>query len=237
MKAIILAAGRGSRMKSMTDDNPKCMVKLHGEPLIEHQLRSLRQAGITEVAVVTGYLSNMLQGYGDHKFHNPRWADTNMVSSLATASEWLNAEPCIVSYSDICYDASAVTSLMDSDADLAITYDPDWERQWTARFGDPLLDAETFKLGAGGELTEIGGKPDTISEIEGQYMGLLRFTPPAWTDLESMRHALSDARRDALDMTSALQNIIDRRNIRVMPIAYRGAWGEIDSSEDISVFE
>lgn len=237
MKAIILAAGRGSRMKSMTDANPKCLVKLHGEPLIAHQLRSLRQAGIKEVSVVTGYLSEMLQGYGDHEFHNARWAETNMVSSLATASEWLNAGPCIVSYSDIFYEPSAVTSLMDADVDLAITYDPDWERQWTDRFGDPLLDAETFRLGADGELIEIGGKPSTISEIEGQYMGLLRFTPSAWTDFDAMRQTLPAPRRDKLDMTSALQNIIDLGNLRVTPIAYRGVWGEIDSAEDISVFQ
>ena len=237
MKAIILAAGRGSRMKSMTDANPKCLVKLHGEPLIAHQLRSLRQAGITEVSVVTGYLSEMLQGYGDHEFHNARWADTNMVSSLATASEWLKAEPCIVSYSDIFYESRAVTSLMESDADLAITYDPDWERQWTDRFGDPLLDAETFRLGANGTLVEIGRKPKTVAEVEGQYMGLLRFTPEAWEEFDAMRQVLPAAHRDVLDMTSALQNTLERGRVPVTAIPYQGAWGEIDSAEDLNVYQ
>lgn len=237
MKAIILAAGRGSRMQSMTEANPKCLVELHGEPLLHHQLRSLREAGIEEVAIVTGYRSDMLQGYGDHQFHNPRWAETNMVSSLATASEWLRAGPCIVSYSDIFYESGAVRLLMESDSPLAIVYDPDWERLWRDRFGDPLLDAETFRLGEGDALTEIGGKPETVDEIEGQYMGLLRFTPQAWEDFEAMRQALSDQRRDKLDMTSALQNTIDRGNIPVTAIAYRGSWGEIDSAEDLLVYQ
>ena len=64
MKAIILAAGRGSRMKNMTDERPKCLVELGGKPLLEYQLTALRQAGINEIAVVTGYRRELLVGYG-----------------------------------------------------------------------------------------------------------------------------------------------------------------------------
>ena len=62
MKAIILAAGRGSRMKNLTSDKPKCLVKLHGKPLLEWQLESMYKSGISEIAVVTGY-KNELNGY------------------------------------------------------------------------------------------------------------------------------------------------------------------------------
>ena len=50
---------------------------------------------------------------------------------------------------------------------------------------DPLSDAETFRIDASGELLEIGGKTGKIEDIEGQYMGLLKFTPTAWTAVES----------------------------------------------------
>ena len=60
MKAIILAAGRGSRMKKLTNDKPKCLVKLHGKPLLEWQLESMRKSGISEIAIVTGYKHEML---------------------------------------------------------------------------------------------------------------------------------------------------------------------------------
>ena len=112
MKAIILAAGRGSRMKNLTDERPKCMVELHGKSLLEWQLQALREAGVDDIAIVTGYKREMFSQWKLKEFHNPRWAETNMVSSLACAYEWLEAEPCIVSYSDIFYDATAVTSLM-----------------------------------------------------------------------------------------------------------------------------
>ena len=55
MNAIILAAGRGSRMKNLTSDKPKCLVQLNGKTLIQWQLDALNQAGISNIAVVTGY--------------------------------------------------------------------------------------------------------------------------------------------------------------------------------------
>jgi choline kinase len=116
VKAIILAAGRGSRMKSLTDEHPKCLVELRGKPLLEWQLESLRAAGISDIAVVTGYKREVLAERGLSEFHNPRWAETNMVSSLACAESWLQGEPCIVSYSDIFYSPVAVQSLINSDA-------------------------------------------------------------------------------------------------------------------------
>lgn len=236
MKAIILAAGRGSRMKSMTDSKPKCLVQLHGEALLEHQLRSLRAAGIKEIAIVTGYRAEMLQGWADAEFHNPRWTETNMVASLAAASKWLEETPCIISYSDIFYDPSAVTSLMETEANIAITFDPDWERLWKVRFGDPLLDAETFRKAEDGTLLEIGKRPERVEDIEGQYMGLLRFTPAGWSEVHAMRQSLTKESRDKQDMTSALQAILERGNQKIQTLPYCGSWGEIDSAEDLSVY-
>ncbi|MCY4334697.1 MAG: phosphocholine cytidylyltransferase family protein [Litoreibacter sp.] len=237
MKAIILAAGRGSRMKSMTAANPKCLVELHGKPLLEHQLSSLRGAGISEIAIVTGYRADMLRGRATHEFHNPRWAETNMVSSLAVAAEWLDEEACIVSYSDIFYEPLAVKSLMKCDADLAITFDPNWERLWTDRFGDPLLDAETFRKAESGVLLEIGQKPKKTLEVEGQYMGLLRFSPAGWAEMQSIRQGLPDAQRDQLDMTSALQAVLENGKVPIQTVPYDGTWGEIDSAEDLAVYQ
>ncbi len=167
-------------MKSMTSEMPKCLVALKGRPLLEWQIGALREAGIADIAIVTGYRRDMLSPYGLMEFHNPRWAETNMVTSLACATEWLATGPVIVSYSDIFYEASAIRLLSACTGDLAITYDPHWERLWRQRFADPLDDAETFRLDPEGNLADIGGKPGHLSEIEGQYMGLLRFTPGSW---------------------------------------------------------
>lgn len=175
-KAIILAAGRGSRMKHLTDNKPKCLNELHGKPLLQYQLDALRGAGIQEIGIVTGYQREQLAAFGLTEFYNPRWAETNMVSSLECASAWLGDDPVIVSYSDIFYQPEAVCLLLGASAALALTYDPHWLTQWQGRFVDPLSDAETFRIDQQ-QLLEIGAKPESLQQVQGQYMGLLKFTP------------------------------------------------------------
>lgn len=237
MKAIILAAGRGSRMKDLTDERPKCLVELRGKALLDWQLEALRTAGITEIAIVTGYKRELLANRGLVEFHNARWAETNMVSSLAFAQDWLQAEPCIVSYSDIFYSPMAVQSLMTCAASLAVTYDPNWQALWTQRFGDPLLDAETFRLTPEHNLAEIGNKPTSVDEVQGQYMGLLRFTPEGWAEVLRIRTGLPSDQCDRMHMTGTLQLLIDAKRIQIKAIPYEGAWGEIDLAADLGVYE
>ena len=223
-------------MKNLTDTRPKCLVEIQGKPLLEWQFEALHKAGITDIAIVTGYKHEHLVGRGVMTFHNPRWAETNMVSSLASASAWLEVSPCIVSYSDIFYDASAVTALMTSPANLAITYDANWQTLWEERFGDPLLDAETFRLTAGGTLAEIGNKPMTVQDVEGQYMGLLRFTPEGWREIVRVRAGFTPLERDQMHMTGTLQKVIHAGRVAIAAIPYAGKWGEVDSAEDLAVY-
>jgi choline kinase len=236
MKAIILAAGRGSRMKNMTDDRPKCLVQLHGKTLIDYQITALYEAGIDEIGVVTGYKRELLANLGLTEFYNPRWAETNMVLSLVCAKKWLQQESCIVSYSDIFYSTKAVKSLMSCDGALSITYDVNWLELWTRRFGDPLLDAETFRINQDKTLAEIGNKPKFIEEVIGQYMGLLRFDPQSWAEVTRILSGMKPVEADKIHMTGMLQQIIDAGRISINTAAYDGVWGEIDSLTDLKMY-
>jgi len=237
MKAIILAAGRGSRMRHMTDDRPKCLVEFQGRALLDRQIDALRAAGIQDIGIVTGYRREMLAGRGMTEFHNSRWAETNMVTSLTCAQDWLSSEPCIISYSDIFYEPSAISLLLETQSDLAITYDPNWLNIWQRRFADPLSDAETFRLHTDGTLAEIGLKPDSAKVIQGQYMGLLRINPTGWAEIVRICDSLTDSEQDAMHMTGTLQAIIQARRVSIKAIAYHGSWGEIDSSTDLEAYD
>lgn len=236
MKAIILAAGRGSRMRASTEDRPKCLVELAGRPLLDYQKAALAGAGIARLGIVTGYRADALAGRADATFHNARWAETNMVMSLTAAAPWLREGPCVISYSDIFFQPEAVTRLSAARADIAITYDPEWLRLWSRRFADPLSDAETFACGADNMLIDIGRRPSSLDEVRGQYMGLLRFTPAGWAAVEAALAALEPERRDRLDMTSLLRLLMERGNaIEAVPIASR--WGEVDNEHDLAIYE
>ena len=231
MKAIILAAGRGSRMLAATEDRPKGLVEVAGKPLLDRQIAALTTAGVTEIAAVTGYRSEMIMARPLTCFHNPRWAETNMVVSLTAAADWLRQSPCLVSYSDIFYRPEAPQALARIEADIAITYDPHWLGVWQSRFTDPLSDAETFRLAANGNLADIGAKPRSLDEVQGQYMGLLRFTPKGWKAVETILAGLEPTRRDRLDMTSLLRLLLSAGQ-PIAAIAAPWPWGEVDAETD-----
>ncbi len=224
-------------MKHLTDERPKCLVEVRGKALLDRQLESLRMAGISEIAVVTGYKRELLADRGLVEFHNARWAETNMVSSIACAEDWMQLEPCIVSYSDIFYGPAAVRSLMTCEASLAVTYDPDWQALWTQRFGDPLLDAETFRLNPEKTLAEIGKRPNSENEVQGQFMGLLRFTPEGWAEVTRVRAGLTSDQRDAIHMTGTLQEVILAGRVTIAAVPYTGEWGEVDSADDLDAYQ
>ena len=117
-----------------------------------------------------------------------------------------------------------------------MTYDPDWLKLWTRRFEDPLTDAETFKLNKEGTLLEIGNQPSSIEEVQGQYMGLLRFSPGGWTEFVRISMSLSPEELDRISMTSMLQKIILEKSISIRAIPFHGSWGEVDSVEDLEVY-
>lgn len=234
MRAIILAAGRGSRMKHLTRASPKCLLEFRGKALLDWQVDAIRSAGIEEIAIVTGYRRELLLDRGLVEFHNERWAETNMVVSLSKASSWLRETPCLVSYSDIVYGRTAVDSLMRSPGDIAVTYDPNWLNLWEKRFSNPLDDAETFRLTADSQLAEIGGRPSSTNEVEGQYMGLLRFTPRGWGELWRIKRGAPQHDSDQIHMTAILQQVIDAGRVNIAAVPYQDEWGEFDSVGDFT---
>ncbi|MFJ5599966.1 NTP transferase domain-containing protein [Micromonospora parva] len=236
MRGVILAAGRGSRLGGLTGERPKCLVLLAGRPLLAWQRAALTAGGIAELAVVAGYRSEMLNDRGLTVIPAPRWAQTNMVRSLLAAEHWVATTPCVVSYADIVYTAETVRRLISAPGGLAIAYDPAWAQLWHRRFADPRVDAETFRLAPDGALEQIGARPATVAEVQGQYMGLLRFTPSAWTGVRAVLDTMPPAEVDALDMTSLLQRLL-KAGHRIETVPCQGAWGEVDSTTDLAVCE
>jgi len=158
------------------------------------------------------------------------------VMSLAAAAPWLRSGPLIVSYADIFYRSELVRGLAAAPGQLVVTYDRAWRRLWTRRFADPLADAETFRINAAGQLLEIGGKTTRIEDIEGQYMGLFKFTPPAWSAVEALLSTLDEAIRNRLDVTGLLRRLLAQNEVPIGTFGTDGQWGEIDNPEDVALY-
>ena len=237
MKAIILAAGQGTRLRPLTDDRPKCLVEYRGKAILDYILESLRTCGVNDIVVVKGYRHDTLQRPGLRYVVNDRYDTTNMVSTLFCAEQEMD-DDILISYADIIYGPSIVKAILDDESEFGVAVDMNWRELWESRMEDPLKDAETLKLDSDGFITELGRKPSSYDDIEGQYMGLLRISRNSLRSIRHFYHSLDKdgiyegKNFDNMYMTSFIQLVIDRlMKVRAVPV--QGGWLEIDCIEDL----
>jgi L-glutamine-phosphate cytidylyltransferase len=93
MKAIILAAGMGTRLRPLTNDTPKALVKVNGKPMVEKQIEFLLDKGMTEIYIVTGYLGEkfnyLVEKYGVQLIHNDKYDQYNNIYTMYLVKELL----------------------------------------------------------------------------------------------------------------------------------------------------
>jgi N-acetyl-alpha-D-muramate 1-phosphate uridylyltransferase len=109
MKAVVLAAGKGERLRPLTDTTPKPLIEVHGKPLIVHHLERLRDAGFTQIHINTSWLAEKLQGslgdggrYGVHihySYEGPEPLETG--GGLSKMLPDLGREPFLVVNGDV----------------------------------------------------------------------------------------------------------------------------------------
>ena len=119
MKAIILAAGEGTRLRPLTNNKPKCLVELFGKPIINHTVELFQKSGISDITVVTGYMSDMIKIPNISYRHNKNFNSTNMVETLFCAKDKLE-DSVIISYADIIFQKNILDMLFDSKEDKFI---------------------------------------------------------------------------------------------------------------------
>ncbi|WP_104504131.1 aminotransferase class I/II-fold pyridoxal phosphate-dependent enzyme, partial [Acinetobacter indicus] len=120
MQAIILAAGKGSRLGSLTAENTKCMLEVCGEKLIDISLKKLSAVGISKVILVVGYQKDNLMNYLGSKVHgidiiyieNPIYDKTNNIYSLYLAKDHLKTDDTLLLESDLIYDQKILEGLL-----------------------------------------------------------------------------------------------------------------------------
>ena len=250
MKALILAAGFGSRLMPLTEDKPKCMVEYKGKKLIDYELNALKEAEIYDIAVVGGYKFDVLKQYLSKNYplirlyENKNYATTNMVQTFFCAREFLQncideKKDLIISYADIIYSSKIVSRLKQTKNELDIVVDKAWLELWKRRFEDVLADAESLIL-QNGKIKELGKKPKSLNEIEGQYLGLFKvsykFLEKIIQSYEGLdREAVYDGKDfDNMYMTSFLQILIDKFD-NAFALEIEGGWCEFDFKKDLEL--
>lgn len=240
---IILAAGEGTRLRPLTENIPKCMVKFKGKPIIEYILEAAYNSGITDVTIVDGYKSDVLQKHLNNKrvnfLTNKKYETTNMLSTLFCAKKIMN-DDIIISYADIIYKKEILESLIAAKNFFNVVIDTEWKKLWSLRMEDPLSDLETLKI-KDNKIIELGKKTNSYDNIEGQYIGLIKISKEVINKViryyENLNKSVLYDGKDYANMymTSFIQMIIDNL-MDVNPIFTRGGWIEIDSIEDLNTY-
>ena len=184
MKAIIIAAGPSTRLREITKEIPKCMLKINGKPIIQHTIGLFRANGIKDISVVRGYQKEKINLSNITYFENTDFWNNNILHSLLFARPKLIeaislGEDIIVSYSDILYEDSVVKALLNSKIDISAIVDIEWQDYYEGRTDHPIEEAENVIIDSTDQMVKIGKHiftHDTPKEKQGEFIGLWKFT-------------------------------------------------------------
>jgi choline kinase len=245
MKAIILAAGKGSRLGSVTKNIPKGMLEVFGKTLIERQIEIYRNCGIEDITIVTGYKNEIINYSNVDYILNQNYATTNINESLFCASKKLNDEV-IISYTDIIFEQKIIQQMLEFSGDIGIAVNLNWRKNYEGRNFHPKSEAENVLI-ENETICEIRKNisKNTFNQQIGEFLGIMKLSQKGGKILLKKYNQLKDNHQgsfhtaNSLDqayITDMLQEIINS-GYDVRPIKTNGNWAEIDTIQDLQILK
>src|SRR5690554_4702206 len=231
--AVLLIAGTGSRLRPLTNDRPKCLLEIGGEPLLVRLLRQLASLGISRVVLATGYLSAVVEttlkpfeGLPELVFAaNPDYAHTNNAESLKVAMPHVHGRPFLLCDEDVLLrDASALELLANDGRWNVLTM--------IAR--DDLGDEEMKIVHEteGGRIVGLSKKLEP-AKCHGESLGLQKLGGPTLAVLAEHLDAMSDEERASSYYEDIFADLIERGHDFYALSVQADGWTEIDTVEDL----
>ncbi len=238
MQAIILAAGMGRRLKTLTEHNTKCMVEVNGVTLIERMLRQLEAVHLSRIVIVVGYQGKKLIDFVNSLniqtpvvyVNNPIFDKTNNIYSLALVKDRLCQEDTLLLESDIIFEDSVLeTILCDSRDTLALV---DKYESW--------MDGTCVKLGEDDSIQAfVPGKQLKFDEVDEYYKTVniykfsRHFSKKCYVPfLAAYQEALGD--NEYYEQVLRVITILDNPGIKVKRLTGQ-RWYEIDDIQDLDI--
>jgi len=241
MNAIILAAGMSSRLRPVTSDKPKCMLKLFNETLLERQIKIFRNYNINDITIVTGYRSEVIDISNVNYVKNENYETTNINESLFCALEPSNG-PVLVTYSDIVFEQKIIQQMLEITDGIRLAVDLDWKKRYQNRTMHTLSEAENV-LVENGRILQIRKNIPKSSQNQqiGEFLGIMTLSSDHVKILLDRYSYLKNNHIGTFHNSSSLSNAyitdmlqeIINYGINVNPVFTQGRWCEIDTPEDL----
>lgn len=245
MRAIILAAGVGSRLNKYTEALPKGLLPLAGKTIIEREIEVFRKVGITDITIVTGFKADKFKIDGVKYVYDPDWEkkETSIVNSLFCAQQSFDGvDDVLIAYADTIHEPGVLQQIMKENYPLSKAIDVDYKDYWIARNGDWLIDSESCTLNSDGSIKEIGESdvvdPKRLHGRDASLTFVRRDMAPKVLALyvklhqEHKEEPLIDGKPiRRFNMTNLLQSWVNN-GWKVMANKIKRGWMEFDTNED-----
>jgi len=230
MKAVILAAGRGTRIENVTNGRPKCLIDFDGRAILDHQIEGLWAAGVSEIGIVIGHKGELIvdhveRTFGDdldsfHFIENPAFATTNNICSLWLAREWAESADFLCLNADVLFHPDILL--------------PERDGRLVSMIADPAWRDETMKVVIRNSDVVKMSKGIPRSEYSATYIGITAFSrqiAPALFD--EIGELIAEGQVNVF-FNAAVQRLVDR-GLRVGCKSTKGLpWAEVDDEADLN---
>lgn len=230
MKALILAAGFGSRLAPITDNCPKSLVPVNGKPILFKQIENLLENGVTDITVISGYKADVLENMVKTSFPEVKiiesvdYSTTNNMYSAYIAKAAMGGEGFLMMNADVFFDPSVLTELIACSSENAIVVDI-----------GTYLEESMKVVEEDGRLMRIS-KAITPEEALGASIDVYKFSAEGAAAFFNKCADYIDVRGEKkLWSEVALNDILPEVEFHACPL--KGRWFEIDNHDDLRAAE
>lgn len=225
MQAIIMAAGKGSRLGKITQDKPKSFVEVRGIKLLEYNIALLHEYGITDIVIVTGYMSQKIEELcknikGVTCVFNPFYDQVNVLGSFYIGMPYIN-DDIVYMHADTLCAPSIFERMLNKSDDIVLPVDY------------KVCDEEAMKVKTVDKKVLEISKKIACNEAEGEFIGMAKISQSALIDIKNATKILMQQGQFTSYFEGAIEYLISQKNYRPVAIPTNGEfWGEIDFIED-----
>lgn len=232
MKAIIIAAGKGSRIPEISKLIPKSLIKINGKSLLERQIDFIRKLDINKISIVKGYKSKKINFKNIKYFTNRNYAKNEQLDSLFYAKKWFDDDLVIV-FSDIIYDFSILKKVVNSKKEFVIAIQKNWKKKYKERFDHPMEQADKV-LVKYKKIFDIG-KGLSINETNGEFLGIFKLSKKISLKLRNEYKLLRKSKGTHKFQIHDFFKYLIKKGINIQPIYVHGKYMEIDTKNDLKI--